>query len=124
MVGQSLFGNVGNNVLNGLGGNDTLRGLGGADNFVFSTALGAGNVDTIADYQSGVDRIYIDNVVFTGLTEGNLAAGAFVTGTAAVDADDRIIYNSTTGALSFDAQGSGRGSGSGAAVQFATCRRG
>ena len=50
-----------------------------------------------------------------GLTLGALAPGAFVIGTAAGDADDRIIYNSTTGQLYFDADGSGAG----AAVLFA-----
>jgi serralysin len=60
--------------------------------------------------------ILLDDAVFTGLSLGALDAGAFRTGTAAADADDRIIYNSTTGALLFDADGVGGV----AAVQFAT----
>ena len=48
-----------------------------------------------------------------------LAAGsldAFHVGAAAVDVSDRVIYDATTGALSYDADGVGGA----AAVQFAT----
>jgi serralysin len=119
-LGQSVIGNAGANVINGGGGNDTLVGLGGADFFAFTTALGAGNVDAIGDFQAGTDKFQLDDAVFTGLGLGALAAGAFVTGSAAGDADDRIIYNSATGQLFFDADGNGAG----AAVQFATLASG
>jgi len=112
---NTVAGNDGANVLDGKGGSDTLSGLGGADAFRFTSALGAGNVDTITGYSVADDVIHIDDAVFTGLAAGALAAGAFNTGAAATDADDRIIYNSATGALLFDADGNGAG----AAVQFA-----
>jgi hypothetical protein len=111
-----ILGNAGVNVLDGKDGIDVLVGLGGADTFVFSTALGAGNVDTIHGFESGSDTIALDDSVFAGLAPGALGAGAFVVGSSAQDADDRIIYDSASGALYFDADGNGAG----AAVQFAT----
>jgi Ca2+-binding RTX toxin-like protein len=47
---------------------------------------------------------------------GNISAGEFVIGTAAQDANDRIIYDSNTGALFYDNDGVGGN----AQVQFAT----
>ena len=113
---QTILGNNGANVLNGGAGNDVLIGLGGNDTFAFTTALGAGNVDTIADFTSGTDKIALDDAVFTAIGGlGGLNANAFFAGTAAHDADDRIIYDSATGNLFYDADGNGAG----AAVLFA-----
>jgi Ca2+-binding RTX toxin-like protein len=114
-LGNYVIGNAGANVLDGKGGFDALQGLGGADTFAFTTALGSANVDHIADMVSGTDRIALDHGVFAGLGLGALNANAFVIGTAAGDADDRIVYNSATGELFFDADGNGAG----AAVLFA-----
>jgi Ca2+-binding RTX toxin-like protein len=113
--GQTVHGNFGNNTINGGGGSDVLVGLSGFDTFVFSDTLGASNVDRIQDFDTAADTILLDNLVFTGLAEGGLNAAAFRTGTAAQDADDRIIYNPATGALLFDVDGNGAQ----AAVQFA-----
>jgi serralysin len=119
-VGNALAnyieGGAGNDLLNGGLGADTLVGAGGADQFLFNSALGAGNVDTLADFTSGSDRIFLDHSVFSAIGNGALAPGAFVNGTAAQDADDRILYDSTTGNLFYDADGNGAG----AAVLFAT----
>lgn len=123
-----MTGNGSRSTLNGAGGNDTLDGglyddtlIGGAgaDVFVFTTALGSSsgvlNSDTITDFSTGEDSIHLDNAIFTGLgATGALSAAQFATN-AATDANDRIIYNSTTGALSYDADGSG----SGTAIEFA-----
>ncbi|HVQ08965.1 MAG TPA: Ig-like domain-containing protein [Allosphingosinicella sp.] len=117
--GQTLIGNYGANLLNGGSGNDVLYGLNGADMFAFTTALGAGNVDTVADFVAGTDRIGLDDAIFTAIG-GALNANAFVIGTAAGDADDRIVYDQATGRLFYDADGSGAG----AAVQFATIGNG
>jgi len=115
-LANTINGNGAANQLDGLDGSDTLHGGAGADGFRFTTALGATNVDSILDMQVGVDTIVLENAVFTGLAAGALATGAFHTGAAAADADDRIIYNNATGALLFDSDGVGAA----AAVQFAT----
>jgi len=97
-----LIGNAGSNILNGGLGNDLLQGLGGADIFAFTTTLGPNNVDTIADFQAGLDKIMLGGGFgqpFAALAEGTLAAGAFTIGAAATSAAHRIIYNSATGAL-------------------------
>jgi hypothetical protein len=119
-LANELIGNDGANVLDGGLGADILFGRGGADSFNFTTALGGGNVDQILAFQVGSDRVGLDDAIFTALSAGALAPGAFRTGSAALDADDRIIYDSTTGALYYDADGVGGA----AAVQFATLSSG
>ena len=106
-LNNQVIGNAGTNALDGKGGNDALHGKGGQDVFSFTTALGAGNVDDIYGFTSGDDEIQLDNAVFATLADGALNANAFVVGTAAVDADDRIIYNGATGQLYYDADGVG-----------------
>ncbi|MEQ1951311.1 DUF4347 domain-containing protein [Mesorhizobium yinganensis] len=117
--GQEIVGNAGANRLDGKGGADTLRGLGGNDMFVFSTALGAGNVDTIADFNPAGDRMELHKSVFAALAvTGPLLSGYFranATGTAQ-DTNDHIIYDTVTGNLYYDADANGAGAG----VHFAT----
>jgi Ca2+-binding RTX toxin-like protein len=116
-LANTIYGNDGNNILDGGGGNDLLIGQGGADTFAFTTALGANNVDLVFGFTHGMDKIALDDAVFTAIGGlGALDANAFVVGSAAADASDRIIYNNLTGQLFYDADGSGAG----AAVQFAT----
>jgi hypothetical protein len=115
-VGQILSGNNGVNFLDGKGGHDTLFGFGAADTFAFTSALGGGNVANIADFHTGVDKIALDDAVFSALGLGALPASAFVIGSTAHDADDRILYNSSNGGLYYDADGNGAG----AAIMFAT----
>ncbi|MER9214703.1 calcium-binding protein [Mesorhizobium sp. M0663] len=113
---QTIQGNAGANIINGGGGADILTGNGGNDAFVFNSALGAGNIDRITDFNKLQDKIQLDDAVFAGLKLGGLSSDAFFAGTAAHDSSDHIIYNSSTGALSFDSDGIGAA----AQIQFAT----
>ncbi|MFN0192764.1 MAG: calcium-binding protein [Aestuariivirga sp.] len=115
-----IMGGAGVNFIDGRLGNDTLTGNGGTDQFLFTTALGAGNVDTITDFTVGADYIRLDDAVFAGLATGFLAGTAFFAGAAANDADDRIIYDPISGALYFDVDGNGAA----AAQQFASLAAG
>ncbi|MDQ6433539.1 calcium-binding protein [Mesorhizobium sp. LHD-90] len=117
-IAQKIVGNAGANIINGKGGSDTLQGLGGKDTFVFSSTLGAGNVDTVADFNAADDTIRLENAIFTKLAAaGALAAGNFRANASgvAVDANDYVVYETDTGKLFYDADGNGAGK----AIQFA-----
>lgn len=111
-LANAIVGNAARNVLNGGGGNDTLTGGDAADVFWFNSAPTPGNIDTITDFDVLLDIIRLDDAVFTALSgPGRLTAAEFAwteDGEAA-DADDRIVYDAGTGALSYDADGSGAG---------------
>lgn len=116
---DTLLGGTGDDRLNGGDGADTLSGNAGADSFHFTSALGTG-ADRITDFEAGVDVLHLSRTVFAGIgTRGNpMSADRFVTSVAgmpALDANDRIIYESSTGRLYYDSDGSGAN----AAVLFA-----
>jgi len=117
-LANRIVGNSAANTLAGASGNDTLTGGSGPDTFVFDTAFGAGNRDTITDFGVVDDTIRLDDAIFAGLKTGVLSADAFGQNTSgdAADRSDRIIYESDTGKLFFDKDGTG----SAAKVQFAT----
>ena len=114
---NSLTGNGAANRLAGGAGNDRLIGGAGADTFVFDTALSATlNVDDILDFSVADDTIRLDRSVFGGISaEGALSASAFQLGSAAQDADDRILYDAASGNIFYDADGTGAA----AAILFA-----
>ena len=116
---DTLTGGVGDDVITGGPGADTLTGGGGADTFAFTTAPN-GTVDRITDFASGTDKLAFAQSAFSALAPGELSAAAFVQAAAAFAADQRIIYNQTTGLLSYDADGNG----SGAAVAVAQLNAG
>ncbi|RDI57852.1 calcium-binding protein [Microvirga subterranea] len=115
-----LVGGAGNDLLNGGLGNDRLSGGEGSDVFVFSTKLKM-NVDRLTDFSGADDTIQLSKAVFGKLQKGVLSKDAFRIGAKALDADDRIVFNAKTGALSYDADGSGTAH---AAVVFAKVKAG
>jgi len=114
---DTLNGGIGNDTLNGGIGNDVISGGAGLDVFVFNSLL-ASNVDTISDFAAG-DLFQLDRTIFTALSAGTtLTAAEFLAGAGvtATNAQQRILHNTTNGALLYDADGSGTG----LALQFAS----
>jgi Ca2+-binding RTX toxin-like protein len=115
-----LLGNDGNDTLIGGLGDDTLTGGAGADKFVrkYSTT----GIDIITDFTPGEDLYCVSASGFGGdlLSKATITPEQFTIGAAAADENTRFIYNSTTGALFFDVDGTG----SSEQVQIATLSTG
>jgi serralysin len=110
--GDTIIGNDYANALYGNSGADTLTGNGGEDFFIFDTKARAANADLITDFEIGMDTIALNNKVFKTVgRDGELAETAFVTnltGTAE-DKRDRLIYDTDSGSLFYDANGAKKG---------------
>lgn len=107
---DSLLGGAGSDIFEGGAGIDRLTGGSGRDVFLFNAAVTAANADVITDFVVADDTIRLDRSVFTGLAStGLLAASAFTSNTTglAADASDRIIYETDTGKVWYDADGQG-----------------
>lgn len=122
-AGGTLSGLVGNDVLIGYTAADTLKGGAGndalyggpgtaSDKFVFDFAPnGITNLDYIIDFVASEDKIQFSRAIFKGFSaSGSLSSSAYVEGAGKTAADSllqRVIYNTTTGDLFYDADGSG-----------------
>jgi Ca2+-binding RTX toxin-like protein len=109
---DTLDGRAGDDRLSGGAGKDILTGGAGNDVFVFAERPSSTNADLIKDFSSKPgdhDRFELDQHVFKALDGGSLDKSDFVIGSAARDASDHIIYNKSTGALYYDANGDGAG---------------
>jgi RTX calcium-binding nonapeptide repeat (4 copies) len=102
---DTLQGDGGKDILIGGDGADILDGGKGKDTYVFKSAAING-VDKILKFQDG-EILQFKSSKFDGLTKGELSPDQFVVGTAPADADDRFIYDPSTGYLYHDPDGFG-----------------
>jgi Ca2+-binding RTX toxin-like protein len=102
-----IVGSDGSDTLSGgFNGNDSLIGGDGTDTFVFSQGYNQG-LDTIYDFNATNELIQVSAYYFGGgLSIGSLSGTQFTIGTSATTWSERFIYNSATGGLFFDSDGS------------------
>lgn len=106
---DKLYGLSGNDFFDSGTGYDTMTGGAGSDTFLFNVA--AANRKSIPDYAPAYDKIQLENAIFKAVGASAVSLGwtkfaATTTGTAR-DADDYILYNTKTGTLAYDPDGSG-----------------
>jgi len=107
---DTINGGSGNDTITGGNGNDTLFGGAGSDKFVFNVIPSATNHDTITDFVHGLDILQLSKTIFNHIF--TWASNEFYSAPGAVaghSSTDRIVYNSTTGNLYYDADGNGAG---------------
>jgi hypothetical protein len=103
-----IYGEEGDDRIFGGLESDTLSGGQGDDTFVFLSPAEGG--DTIGDFAPGADKIEVSASGFGGgLAAGALAVNRLVNGTVATETFGQFLYNSATGQLAWDADGTGAG---------------
>ncbi|MEH2312953.1 MAG: calcium-binding protein [Nostoc sp.] len=106
---DNIVGSNGNDTLSGSSGNDTLTGGRGSDTFVFDFLLGE-EVGNLSDFNPTNDLIQVSARSYSdALSLGSLQTSQFTIGTSATTNEEQFIYNSATGALFFDEDGSASG---------------
>jgi serralysin len=112
---NGFYGHAGDDTLNGKGGadslfggngDDRLTGGAGADAFHFDSGLNAAkNVDTITDFETGVDHIVLDVSVFSAVDSFDIGTGLFFATNSPDSSSSHIIYNTANGKLFYDPTG-------------------
>lgn len=105
---DKLFGSLGNDILDGGLGWNEMTGGPGADRFVFDTPLdgkGGGGIDTIRDFETGIDKIQLDSAIFKGFGKGQLRADQFFTAETYEGQKNAIIWEKGSGELSYAKNG-------------------
>ena len=104
---DTLYAANGNDYINGGWGVDTIEG-GWGDDIIVLEMFGDANISIVTDFGYGNDIFWLDRSIgFGELAWGDLSADAFNFGSEASDADDRIIYQWSTGNIFYDADGVG-----------------
>lgn len=104
-----IDGRAGDDRLYGGAGNDILTGGLGRDVFVFDTELGMASVDRVTDFSLSEDKIELSKAVFKGLAD-SVKPDQFLAGLGLKDAktaEHRLVYDTQSGALYYDADGAG-----------------
>ncbi|MEH1886249.1 MAG: calcium-binding protein [Nostoc sp.] len=105
---NTLDGGNGNDILVGGSGNDTLYGGAGTDIFAFNSYNQG--INTISDFNATNELIQVSASGFGGrLSTPSLQKSQFTIGASATTSAQRFIYDSTTGGLFFDRDGSAAG---------------
>jgi Ca2+-binding RTX toxin-like protein len=105
---DTVRGQAGNDIVGGGLGRDFLEGGDGRDSFLFNVAPTSANFDHLMDFRPTDDTIRLENAVFPGMAAGPLAPAFFKDlAVAPRDANDKVLYNSDTGRLLVDSDGSG-----------------
>ena len=104
---DTLTGGSGADRLDGGLGSDDLTGGVGADVFEFTTSLGKLNIDRVADFESGIDSIELEDKIFKKLkNDTDLSDNFYINGSGIQDKDDYLVYDLVSGVLSYDKDGS------------------
>ncbi|MBF9196674.1 calcium-binding protein [Microvirga terrestris] len=117
---NTLNGGAGHDRIYGKGGKDLVIGGSGNDKFIFDTKIAKSNTDTIKDFKSSADDLWLENSLFksnkslyASIKKGTeskplkLKKAFFTLGDEAKDRDDFFVYNKKSGVLSYDKDGSG-----------------
>jgi Ca2+-binding RTX toxin-like protein len=113
-----LQGGAGNDTLYGGSGDDRLNGDNGADIYNFGSDFITGEnfnslgKDTITGFESGSDKIQLDQAVF-GLLTANISFAIVTKDNLAARRSEIIVYSQSTGNLFYNANGATAGYGIG-----------
>jgi Ca2+-binding RTX toxin-like protein len=115
---DTIYGEDGNDILTGGSGDDWLFGGDGADSFTFQSnrpfQADDFGLDTIGDFQAGVDKLILSQTAFGPLTPDRIA---FVANDAQAQVSEgAIVYSQSSGTVFFNPDGVTPGLGTGGAL--------